>query len=64
MQKGVILKCVLCVICGLCYVMYYVIKTLGKKELVTMNNKMTILGIDPKLGLSIFRSNTKILETN
>ena len=36
-------------ICVLCYVMCYVIKTLGKKELVTMNNRMVILGIDPNL---------------
>ena len=33
--------------------MCYVIKTLDKKELVTMSNRMTILGIDPKFGLSI-----------
>ena len=38
MQEGVILECVLCVICVLCYVLCYFIKTLGKKELVTMNN--------------------------
>ena len=43
MQEGVIL-CVLCVICVLCYV----IKTLGTKGLATLNNRMTILGIDPK----------------
>ena len=63
MQEGVILK-VSCGICVLCYVMCYVIKTQGKKELVTMNNRMTILGIDPKYGLSILRSNSKILATN
>ena len=50
-------------ICVLCHVMCYVIKTLGKKELVTMNNRMTILGIDPKFGLSILRSSSKILVT-
>ena len=44
--------------------MCYVINTLGKKELVAMNNRMTILGIDPKFGLSILRSNSKILATN
>ena len=49
----------LCVICGLCYV----IKTLGEKEIVTMNKRMTIIGIDPKFGLSTLRSNSKILET-
>ena len=38
MQEGVRLKYMYCVICVLCYVMCYVIKTLGKKELVTMNN--------------------------
>ena len=38
MQEGSRLKFVLCVICVLCYVMSYVIKTLGKKELVIMNN--------------------------
>ena len=64
MQEDVILKCVLCVICVLCYVMCYVIRTLGKKELVTMNNRMTIFGIDPKYGLSNLRSNSKILETD
>ena len=37
MQEDVILK-VLYVICVLCYVMCYVLKTLGKKELLTMNN--------------------------
>ena len=57
----------MCVVCDLSvYVMLclYVIKTLGKKELVTMNNRRTILGIDPKFGLSILRSNSKILETD
>ena len=63
MQEGVILK-VSCLICVLCYVMCYVIRTLGKKELVTMNNRMTILGIDPNFGLSILRSNSKLLATN
>ena len=39
MQEAVILKCVLYVILVLCYVvMFYVRKTLGMKELVTMNN--------------------------
>ena len=54
--------CDMCVM--LCYVMCYVSKTLGKKELVPMNNWMTILGIDPKFGLSNLRSNFKILETD
>ena len=53
-----------CVICVLCYVLCYVIKILGKKGLVTMNNRMTILGIDPKFGLSNLRSISKILETD
>ena len=56
MQEGVIL-CVLFVIC----VWFHVFKTLGSKEFVTMNNRMTVLGIDPKFGLSILRSNSKIL---
>ena len=46
-------KCMSFVICVLCYVMCYVIRTLGKKEFLTMSNRMTILGIDPKFGLSI-----------
>ena len=52
MQEGVLLN-VLYVICVIYYVKRYVIKTLGKRELVTMNNQMTILGIDPKFGMSI-----------
>ena len=51
---------VLCVMCVLCYV----IKTLGKKVVVTMNYRITILEIDPKFGLSIPRSNSKILTIN
>ena len=46
------------------YVMCYVIKVLGKKELVITNNLITILGIDPKFGLSNLRSNSKNLETD
>ena len=38
MQEDVILKCVLYLIYVSCYVMCYVCETLGKKELVTMNN--------------------------
>ena len=68
MQESVILKvlCVIYVLCYgiLCYNMCYVIKTLGKKELVTMNDRMTILGIYPKFELSILRSNFKILAVN
>ena len=63
MQEGVILS-VLCVICYMLCGMCYVIKTLGKEGLVTTNNRMTILGIDPKFGLSILRSNSKILLLN
>ena len=48
----------------LCYVMCYFIKVLGKKELMTTNNRITILGIDPKFGRSNLRSNSKILETD
>ena len=45
---------VVCDMCVMsCYVMCYVLKTLDKKELVTMSNRITILGIDPKFGLSI-----------
>ena len=61
MQEGVTLS-VLCVICYMLCVMCYVIKSLGKKGLVTLNNRNTILGMDPKLGLSILRSNSKILS--
>ena len=57
-------KYVLSVICVLNFVMCYVIKILSKKGLVTMNNQMTILGLDPKFGLFILRSNSKILETD
>ena len=57
--------CVVCDMCVmLCYVLGFVVKSLGKKKLVTMNNRMTILGIDPKFGLSILRSNSKILATD
>ena len=52
MQEGVLSE--ICVLC-------YVIKTLGTKGLVTMNNRMTTLGIDQKFGLSILRPNSKIL---
>ena len=54
--------CVVCVM--LYYLTCYVIKALGKWELVTMNNRMMILGIDPMFGLSILRPNSKILVTN
>ena len=37
-----------------------VVKTLGKKGVLTLNNRMKILGIDPKFGLSIL-SNKLIL---
>ena len=63
MHEGVIL-CVLCVRCYILCVLCYVIKTLGKKGLVNMNNRMTILGIDPKFALSILRSNSKNLAKN
>ena len=55
----VLLLCtnMLCVMC-------YVVKTLGTMGLVTMNNRMTILGIDPKFGLSILMSNSQILAVN
>ena len=38
MQEDVILKVFCVMICVLFYVICYVFKTLGKKELVTMNN--------------------------
>ena len=65
MPKGVILGvlCVISVFCVIC-VLCYVIKTLDKKRLVTINHRMTILGIDPKFGLSILGSNFKILTIN
>ena len=53
-----------CVVCDMLCVMCYVIKNLGTKGLVTMNHRMTIVGIDRKFGLSIFRSNSKILAKN
>ena len=57
-------KCVVSIVCDMLCVMCYVIKALGKKGLVTLNNRMTILGIDPKFGLSVFRSNSKFLAMN
>ena len=66
MQEGVILSvlCVISVLCVLC-MLCYVIETLGKKGLVTiMNNRMTILGIVPKFGLSNLRSNSKFSAKN
>ena len=54
----------MCRVIMLCYVVCYVIKILGKTGLVTMNNWMTILGIDPEFGPSNLRSNSKILETD
>ena len=54
----------MCVVCNMLRVMCYVIKSLDTKGLVTMNNRMTILGIDPKFGLSILRSNSKMLVIN
>ena len=51
----------MCVVCDMLCVMCYVIKTLGTKGLVTMNNRMAILGLDPKFGLSILWSKSKIL---
>ena len=50
----------MCVVCDVLCVMCYVIKTLGTKGLVTMNDQMVILGIDPTFGISILRSNSKI----
>ena len=63
MQEGIMLS-VLCVICDKLCVMFHVIKTLGKKKLVTMNDQMTFSGIDPKFQLSILRSNSKFLAIN
>ena len=54
MQEGVVLS----VLCVICYVLC-VMLVLGKEGLVTMNNRMTMLGIDPK-----FRSKSKILAIN
>ena len=47
--------------CDMLCVMCYVIRTLGMRGLVTMNDRMMILRIYPKFGLSILRSNSKIL---
>ena len=41
-------------------VMCYVIKTLGMEGLVTANDQIMILGIDPKFGLSILWSTSKL----
>ena len=58
----------MCVVCDMCvvlwYVMCYVIETLCKNALVTMNNRKTNLGVDPKFALSILRSSSKILAIN
>ena len=43
-------------------VMCYVIRILGVEGLVTMNDQIMILGLDPKFGLSILRSNSKIFS--
>ena len=54
----------MCVVCEMLCFMCFVIKTLGMKGLVTKNNPMTILEIDPKFGLSVLRSNSKIVAVN
>ena len=50
------------VVCDMLCVMCYVIKTLGANGLVAMNDQIIILGIDPKFGLSILKSNSKIFS--
>ena len=50
----------MCVGCVMLYVMCYVNRTLGVEGLVTTNDQTIILGIDPKFGMSILRSNSKI----
>ena len=52
----------MCVVCDMLCVMCYFIKTLGTKGSVTMNDRIMILGIDPKFGLSILRSSSKIFS--
>ena len=54
----------MCVVCDMLCVMCYVNRTLGTKGLVTMNNRMTILGLDPNFGLSFLSSKSKILAIN
>ena len=45
----------------MCYVLLcYVIRILGLEELVTTNAQTIFFGIDPKCGLSTFRSKFKI----
>ena len=46
------------------YIMCYVIGILGLGGLVTTSVRTIILAIDPKFGLSILRSISKILEMN
>ena len=52
----------MCVVCDMLCVLCYVIKTFGTKGLVTMNDSIRILGKDPKFGLSILRSHSKIFS--
>ena len=52
----------MCVVCDILCVMCCVTKILGTKKLVTMNDQMVILGVDPKFGLSILRSNSQIFS--
>ena len=52
----------MCVVFDMLCFMCCVIKILGKKKLVTINDQMVILGVDPKFGLSILRSNSKIFS--
>ena len=47
----------------MCYVLCcYVFRILGLEMLMTTNARTIILGIDPKSGLSILRSVSKILN--
>ena len=50
----------MCVVCDVLCDMFHVIKTMGTKRLVAMNEQIMILGIDPKFGMSILKSNSKI----
>ena len=48
----------------ICDILCDVIRTLDVEGLVTTNDRTIILGMDQKFGLSILRSNSKILAMN
>ena len=50
----------MCVVCDVLCDMCHIIKTMGTKRLVAMNEQIMILGIDSKFGMSILKSNSLI----